>query len=127
MKVQVLYFTGCPNHGPTVQRVREIVRRLDIDAQISEVAVTAHDDPAAMAFIGSPTVLVDGRDIDPAQRQSPDYAFGCHTYNGQGVPPAAMIEAALREAAAQAVSEPAARGGSYPPSPHSGGAGEGRG
>ncbi len=104
MNIQVLYFTGCPNHGPTVERVRELVQQLGIDAQINEMEVTARDDPAALKFAGSPTVLVDGRDIEPAQRQSPAYAFGCRTYNGQGVPPAAMIEPALREAAGQAIS-----------------------
>lgn len=99
MRIQVLYFTGCPNHQPTVLRLRRVLERLGITAQIEQVAVTAEDDPAGLKFLGSPTVLVDGRDIDPAQRQNPDYGFGCRTFNGEHAPSEAMIEAALREAA----------------------------
>jgi len=100
MKIEVLYFTGCPNHEPTAMRVRQVARRLDIDVPIDQIEVTDHDNPAAMKFVGSPTVLVNGQDIDPTQREGGSYGFGCRTFAGEGVPSEAMIESALREAAA---------------------------
>lgn len=98
MKIDVLYFQGCPNHEPTVQRVRRVISRLGVTADVREVELTQEDDPVAMKFIGSPTVMIDGQDIDPAQRAKASYGFGCRTFGGAGVPPVEMIEQALREA-----------------------------
>ncbi|WP_347242944.1 hypothetical protein [Thermogutta sp.] len=98
MKIEVLYFEGCPNHKPTVERTKDVLQRLGVDANIHELEVTQNDDPMIMKFAGSPTVLIDGQDIDPRLRAAPNYGFGCRTYGGAGVPPVEMIEAALREA-----------------------------
>ena len=95
MRIAVLYFDGCPNHEPTVQRVREVLNHTQIVAPINEVEVTPDDDPAALKFLGSPTVLVDGVDIDPTQREGVTYGFGCRTFGGEGVPSVKMIEQAL--------------------------------
>jgi hypothetical protein len=97
MKIDVLYFQGCPNHEPTIQRVRQVINRLGVTADIREVELTRNDDAAAMKFVGSPTVLIDGRDIDPAQRTESKTGFGCRLYGGTGVPPIEMIEQAVRE------------------------------
>ncbi len=102
MKIDVLYFEGCPNHKPTVRRVRETLGRLGIEAEVNEVEVTAEDDAAALKFIGSPTVLIDGQDIAPAQRQKAGYGFGCRTFGGAGLPSAEMMENAIRTAGAAA-------------------------
>ncbi|GAB4108683.1 MAG: hypothetical protein Kow00105_16280 [Phycisphaeraceae bacterium] len=98
MNIEVLYFDGCPNHEPTVARVREVVRKLGVDAHITEVRVSQDDDCVALKFLGSPTVLVNGRDIDPACREGVRYGFACRTFDGQGVPPDFMIERAILEA-----------------------------
>jgi len=98
MKIEVRYFESCPNHKPTVERVQQVIDRLAVDADVSEVEVTQDDDPATMKFLGSPTVLIDGQDIDPAQRERASYGFGCRTFGGAGVPPVEMIEQAVREA-----------------------------
>ena len=40
VKIQVLYFAGCPNHEPAVTRVREVAAELGIDAEGVEVGGT---------------------------------------------------------------------------------------
>jgi len=100
LNIDVLYFEGCPNHKPTIERVREVLDRLGIDARINETQVTPDDDPAELKFLGSPTVLVDGVDIDPAQREGVSYGFGCRTYGHEGVPPVRMIDEAVCRGAA---------------------------
>jgi hypothetical protein len=102
MNIDVLYFEGCPNSIPTLRRVKEVMDRLGICVKVNAVEVTEGDDPAALKFVGSPTVLIDGRDIDPSQRGQANYAFGCRVFGGAGVPPAEMIEAAISEALARA-------------------------
>jgi hypothetical protein len=98
LKIHVLYFKGCPNHEPTVQRVKDVAARLGVAAGVDEIEVTPDDDPAALRFLGSPTVLINGRDIDPTQREGVVYGFGCRTFGGAGLPPVEMIETAIREA-----------------------------
>lgn len=112
MNIEVLYFDGCPNHEPTVARVREVVRKLGVDAHITEVRVTQDDDCVALKFLGSPTVLVNGRDIDPACREGVRYGFACRTFAGQGVPPASMIEQAILEAQSESCKSEQVQAGS---------------
>ncbi len=101
MKVQVLSFTGCPNHMPTVDRARQVVAEIGLDAEIEEVEVTSGDDAAPLRFLGSPTVLVNGVDIEVTARTRTDVGFSCRTYDGVGVPPRALMVAAVESAAAE--------------------------
>ena len=39
MRVEILYFPGCPNHGPAVDRVREVLAQEDMPAEMVEVEV----------------------------------------------------------------------------------------
>ncbi len=81
MRIQVLYFEGCPNHLPTVDLARHVVAELGLDAEVEEVEVTSGDDAVGLRFLGSPTVLVDGADIEPAARDRSDFGFSCRTYD----------------------------------------------
>lgn len=101
MKVQVLYFTGCPNHMPTVDLARQVIAEIGLDAEIEEVEVASGDDAAQLRFLGSPTVLVNGVDIEVGARTRTDFGFSCRTYDGMGVPPRALMVAAVESAAAE--------------------------
>jgi hypothetical protein len=97
MKIQILYFEGCPNHLPTVALVHQVVAKLGKEIQIEEVEVTSPDDAVSKRFLGSPTVLVNGVDIDPCARQRTDYGFSCRIYDGMyGLPSGDLLMAALQ-------------------------------
>jgi hypothetical protein len=93
MNIEVLYFAGCPNHPPAVERLRTVMEQEGVNAEIVQREVT---DPATAGFLGSPTIRVNGRDIEPAQRGAASIGFACRCYQG-GLPPVEMIRAALRE------------------------------
>ncbi len=101
MKIEVLYFEGCPNHEPAVARVDEIVKAEGISAEVSEVNVpdasTAHE----VGFLGSPSIRVNGMDVEQAARSAREYGMMCRTYvvNGrrEGLPSREMIQQAIRE------------------------------
>lgn len=116
MKIQVLYFSGCPNHGPTLDLSRQVVEQLQLDAQVEEVEVTGDDDARRLRFLGSPTVQINGVDIDPQARERTDYGLACRIYNGSGVPPREMILGALQAARVED-SEAAARACCAVPAP----------
>ena len=100
MKIEVLYFDGCPNHLPAMERVRAIVQQEGICAEVSEIEVEDESTAKALAFPGSPTIRIDGLDIEPAMRGSADTGLACRCYPG-GRPSDAIIRAALREAGGQ--------------------------
>jgi len=102
MNIEILYFEGCPNHGPALQRVQELLKEEDIHAEISEVQVSDQVVAREIGFLGSPTVRVNGIDVDPTARQARDYGMMCRTYvsrvGREGVPSREMIRQALRNA-----------------------------
>ncbi len=72
----VVYYThGCPATPQTVELIRNCVSEPKIRAALREVPVTTQDEAVAFRFLGSPTVQVDGRDIDPAARAARGYGF----------------------------------------------------
>jgi copper chaperone CopZ len=99
MKIQVLSFTGCPNHEATVRLVHEVARELGLRVTVEELEVTSAEDAARVRFLGSASVHVNGVDIEPSARSSTAYAFACRTYGGDRVPPRELLVAALKEAA----------------------------
>jgi mercuric ion transport protein len=103
MKIEVLYFDECPNHGRTVDRVKEALRYEAQSADVVEVNVRDNATAQSLKFPGSPTVRIDGRDIEPTARSSKQFGLMCRTYSDAGkqvrIPPLDLIRTALREAA----------------------------
>lgn len=93
--IRILYFEGCPNHPPTVAMVRRVVRDMGVDAFVEETELRRPEEAAPLRFLGSPTVQVDGADVEPSARTRTDYGFGCRMYDGAGVPPEDLLRAAL--------------------------------
>lgn len=62
MQVKILYFNGCPNWQTAADRVRTVLAELgraDVAVQVDDVHKTSH---LSLAWAGSPTVLLNGRD-----------------------------------------------------------------
>jgi hypothetical protein len=97
MRIEVLYFDGCPNHAPTVERVKQMAVALGVQEKVEEIEVTSLDQAQQLHFLGSPTVRVNGVDIDPSARQRTNYGLSCRVYSAvSGVPPDGLIMAALQ-------------------------------
>jgi len=105
MKVQLFYFDGCPNHSHALDRLRQILRQEGLAEHVEEINVTSPEQAQALAFLGSPTIKINGEDVEPAARASQAYAMACRTYRNagkqEGLPDEAMIRAALKEASGQ--------------------------
>jgi 3-keto-L-gulonate-6-phosphate decarboxylase len=75
LQIRILYTAGCANTPQTIQRVREVARAMGIPIQIDRIQVTTQDQANELRFLGSPTVQVNGRDIDPAAREVQTFGF----------------------------------------------------
>ena len=102
MKVEVFYFEGCPNHKPTVERVKSVMKEQGIVAKVAQVEIAEAETAKAVGFLGSPTIRVNGLDIDPASRSATGVGvgFACRCFAG-GLPSEDMLRAALLEAQGQ--------------------------
>jgi hypothetical protein len=99
-QIEVLVFDGCPNLESTIEHARQAVTRANVSADLRVVRVETDDDAQRLRFLGSPTVRVDGVDVEPAAIGREDFGMQCRIYSVagryQGTPPADWIAAALR-------------------------------
>ena len=94
--VELLYFPDCPNVPAAREQLRRACDAAGVPAAWSEIDVTAESSPAHARGYGSPTILVDGKDVTGAP---PGDSASCRIYVGsdvRGVPPLDAIIAALR-------------------------------
>lgn len=100
MKVELLSFPGCSTAGPTRDALLEAMRRVGVALAIEEVDTTAPSAPTYARGWPSPTVLIDGADLEGLAHQ-PDGA-SCRLYEGRGVPSLELLERRLRGRSASA-------------------------
>ena len=98
MLIEVLYFPDCPNHGPTLELAKQAVGELEVQAEVREVRVETIEEAERRRFLGSPSVRVNGEDIEPDARLRTDFALSCRIYGQRGVPPRELVVGAIREA-----------------------------
>ncbi len=98
--VEFLWFSDCPNHEQAHRLLAEVIGEAAPGTPVRDINAT---DPAvaeAHRFPGSPTIRVDGRDVDPSFTDPGDYTPRCRIYwtsvGPRGVPERAWIEDALR-------------------------------
>ncbi len=100
-----MYFDGCPNHAPARDLVESVLSERRIVAQIRDIEITDSADARDKRFLGSPTVRVDGIDVDPSAARLDHFGLMCRVYRygkvASGVPPRQMIESAVSNAMAK--------------------------
>jgi hypothetical protein len=98
MRVEVLYFDGCPTYLETERTLQEVLAEEGIEAEVELVAVNTDEEARRLRFPGSPTIRVAGRDPFPVPERA-GYALGCRVYATpeglRGSPTAGMLEEAL--------------------------------
>ena len=99
MRIEILYFDGCPNHEQLLEHLPGLLKRAGIDAEITLHNVRDAEHAQRERFLGSPTIRVGGRDIDPGAKYRTDYGLKCRIYQTAegltGLPPDERILDAL--------------------------------
>jgi hypothetical protein len=100
MKIEVFYIDGCPNVPATID-VKKCLGQFGLTCPITEMRVTDQNMAVRIGFLGSPTVLINGLDIEQSARQRITFGMMCRTYDGSGgVPSDDLIRSAITKAAA---------------------------
>ena len=62
-KIELVYFDGCPNVSQTRDHLRDAIKASGQQLTWSEWNLLEESTPAEFQRLGSPTVLVDGKDV----------------------------------------------------------------
>jgi len=101
MKIQFLYFDGCPSHEIALNRLKEAMQLEEINSPIEIKEISTQQEAEDSSFLGSPTILINNEDIDLVP-QNTYFALTCRAYklpNGKisPLPPLELIQHALRK------------------------------
>jgi hypothetical protein len=98
-RIEVLYFDGCPSTDAFLPRLRDLLAELGAAGRLELRRVETIGDAEQERFLGSPSVRVDGHDIEPGAEERTDYGLKCRLYRTesgmQGEPPTDLVLAAL--------------------------------
>ncbi len=105
MRIEFLWFDGCPSHETARTVLTETIEELAIDVTVEEIAVESDEAAHAHRFQGSPSIRVNGEDVDPISLEEMPYGMACRIYSTpegpKGSPAKETIRAALVAAQSQ--------------------------
>lgn len=100
VRVEILARADCENRGMAVIVVERVAAEMGIPVVVEEIDLTSEAQAKKRRFLGSPSVRVDGLDVEPGTKGSTDFTLGDRVYRSgdrglQGWPDARWIRAAL--------------------------------
>ncbi|MHB1118727.1 MAG: DF family (seleno)protein [Bellilinea sp.] len=98
MKIELLYFAGCPSWEQGLKNLQAALADEHLDAEIDLLLIENDEMADKQRFLGSPSFRIDGQDLWPEVRDS--YHFGCRIYATEkgfaGAPTTAMLRSKIR-------------------------------
>ncbi len=98
MKIQLLYFIGCPSWEVALKNLKTAIQQEGIDGDIQLIHVQDDSEAEKYRFLGSPSIHIDGHDLWPSNRDR--YFLSCRVYETpegrKGFPTVEMILEKLR-------------------------------
>jgi hypothetical protein len=100
VKIEFLFWDGCPSHPEALDLLRDVLEARGVSDAIEIREVFTREEAVTLAFPGSPTIRIDGRDVDPVGAQAPP-ELNCRIYRlpdgrASPVPSRQQLEEALR-------------------------------
>jgi hypothetical protein len=85
-QIEILTFDGCPNWEPAIALVSGVVAEVGADADVRVIDVPDAEAAERTRFLGSPTIRVNGRDIEPGADGRSDFVLSCRVFRtGSGL------------------------------------------
>src|SRR4051812_31900736 len=104
MRVELLWWEGCPSTPEAMQHLKQVLREEGLDPEAVDLVEVESDEQAEQEhFPGSPTIRIDGEDAVPAGDSDP-VGLTCRVYRLRDgrpspTPDPADLRAAVRRAA----------------------------
>lgn len=98
VKVELLYFDGCPSWQSGLQNLHSALKANGLDVSVELVQVMDNGDAARRKFLGSPSFRINGIDLWDEERDT--YSLSCRVYatpeGMKGSPSVVMLQEAIR-------------------------------
>lgn len=95
INIEMQYFNGCPNSTEMIRRVKEAIRNINCPIDYRETLVESNELAQELHFMGSPTVLVNGTDLE--RREMTELpSLNCRFYP-KGLPSSEQIKKQILE------------------------------
>jgi hypothetical protein len=78
--IEVLTFPGCANHDGAIALAERVREQLGSTAELRVIDIADQRAAEQARFLGSPTIRVDGRDIEPGAEHQDKYVLACRLY-----------------------------------------------
>jgi hypothetical protein len=119
-RIEVLYVHGCPHYAGALALVERVRTELGIDAELRTSLIGDQTAAERARFPGSPTVRVDGRDVEPDAEPTPTFSMACRLYRHEHVLAGQPAERWIRDALLVAAGRTDATPALEPPRPADG-------
>jgi hypothetical protein len=80
ISIEFLYWEDCPSHPQAWKLLQEVMAEVGIETPVEQILVVTDEDAQRAAFPGSPTIRVNGADIDPDGAAQMGTALTCRIY-----------------------------------------------
>ena len=84
MKIELYYFDGCPSYIEALENLKKALKLEGLLEDIEMIHVDSDNDAQTKRFIGSPTIRIDGVDIEGPDAEKKGYSFSCRIYANSG-------------------------------------------
>ncbi len=74
--VEILVAPGCASRQQTEELVASLLVQTSVRASVKTIVIEDADQAAAIRFLGSPSVRVNGVDVEPEARDRKEYGMG---------------------------------------------------
>ena len=99
VRVEILARKDCQCRGMARIVVERVIDELGIPVEVTVIEITSQAQARKRGFLGSPTVRVNGLDVEPGTNGSKEVTLGDRVYRGdrglQGWPDSRWIRASL--------------------------------
>ena len=85
MAIEVLHFDGCATWRAAVSDLQEVLSELGLEEEVRFVRVESLEEAERLRFLGSPTVRVNGKDVE-SSIASAGFGMECRLYWVDGKP-----------------------------------------
>jgi hypothetical protein len=98
-RIEILFFAGCANVDAAEELVGRVTEGLGIEGEVRRVFVESPEGAGRLGFLGSPSIRVNGHDIEPGADDRTDFSYACRVYQipsgVAGLPPEEWVRDAL--------------------------------
>lgn len=80
VNIEFLWYADCPSHPDALRLLRDVLDEVGVDANIERIEVGTDQQARELSFPGSPTIRINGVDVDPEGAATLPPALTCRVY-----------------------------------------------